>query len=194
MLKLFVKPTVFLACLIPLASALLALLGNRLGANPVEALLQSSGEWALRLLMLTLMVTPLQLLLKWGWVAKLRRMLGLFAFFYGCLHLAIWLALDQALDWSLAMSEILDKPFITLGLLTLTAMVPLAVTSNRFSVRKLGIGWKRLHRIIYPLTVLAIVHLVWQVKGSELIEPLVYLSVLVVLLGWRFSRLLKSAG
>lgn len=184
------KPSVFVICLLPVAAAMLAVAQNQY-ANPVEAILQSSGEWALRMLMFTLFVTPLQFWFKWGWVARLRRMLGLYAFFYASLHLAIWLALDQELDVGAAIAAVIEKPFITVGMLTFAGLLPLALTSNRFSVRKLGRRWKALHLWVYPLTVLAIVHLVWQVKGNELLEPAIYLVVLIALYSWRFGRLLK---
>lgn len=184
------KPSVFIVCLLPAAAATMAVAQNQY-ANPVEEILQVSGEWALRMLMFTLFITPFQFWFKWVWVARLRRMLGLYAFFYACLHLSIWLVLDQELDVSAAVAAVIEKPFITVGMLTFAGLLPLAVTSNRFSVRKLGRRWKSLHLWIYPLTVLAIVHLVWQVKGNELLEPAIYLLVLIALYGWRFGKLLK---
>ncbi len=189
-IKGMLKPTVFLVCLLPLAQVLLAVSQNQF-ANPVEAILQSSGEWALRLLMVTLFVTPLQFWFNWAWIARLRRMLGLFAFFYACLHLLIWLALEQEFSGSAVVAALLEKPFITVGMVVFTGLLPLAVTSNRFAVRKLGRRWKALHQWVYPLTVLALVHLTWQVKGSDLLEPVIYLVVLIGLLVWRFSRVLR---
>ncbi len=188
--KWLLKPSVFTLSLVPLALLVLAVAQNRY-ANPVEAILQGSGEWALRFLLLTLFVTPLQFLFKWLWVARLRRMLGLFAFFYVSLHLLIWLGLDLEFSLSAAIAALVEKPFITMGMVAFAGLVPLALTSNRFSVRRLGTRWKVWHSAVYLLTVLAIVHLVWQVKGSDLLEPAIYLLVLIALYLWRFARLIR---
>lgn len=191
-LRSLIKPVVFLICLLPAVAGIFAVATNRLGANPVEGLLHLTGEWGLRFLLITLCVTPLQITFKWLWIAKLRRMLGLFAFFYACVHLAIWLVLDQGLDLSTAISEIFEKKYITIGIVSLLAMVPLAVTSNRWSIRKLGKRWKPLHRLIYPVSVLAIVHFLWQVRAQDVLEPAAYLGFLLLLLIWRFVRQVKS--
>ncbi len=188
--KWALKPVVFVLGLLPLALLVLAVAQNRY-ANPVEAILQGSGEWALRFLLLTLSVTPLQFVFKWLWVARLRRMLGLFAFFYASLHLLIWLGLDLEFSLAAALSALMEKPFITAGMLAFAGLIPLALTSNKFSVRKLGTRWKSWHSAVYLLTVLAIVHQVWQVKGSDLLEPAIYLLILIALYSWRFSRSIK---
>jgi len=185
------KPVTFVLCLLPLLVAVYAVSQNQLGANPVESLLHLTGEWGLRLLLITLIVSPLQFLFKWSWVARLRRMLGLFAFFYAFLHMLIWLVLEQGMEWQVVWQEVLEKKFILLGFVALIGLVPLAVTSNRFSVRKLGKRWKPLHRLAYPITLLAVVHFLWQVKANDIIEPVIYLAVLMALLLWRFVRLLK---
>jgi len=190
--QMLIKPIVFLLSLMPLALAILKVSQDALGANPSEALLHITGEWSLRFLLLTLAVTPLQLTLKWGYVAKLRRMLGLFAFFYAVLHLLIWVVLEQELDLAAAVKEVIEKKFILLGMTVLLGMLPLALTSNRWSVRKLGVKWKALHRWIYPLSVLAVVHFLWQVRANDVLEPAMYLAVLLVLLGWRFARLMRG--
>ena len=183
-----IKPVLFVLCLSPAVAGLLGVIHGKLGANPVEAILHLSGEWALRLLLLTLMVTPLQRISRRSWVAQLRRMVGLFAFFYATLHVLIWLVLEQGLDVSQALREVLAKPFIMVGMVAIAGMLILALTSNKWSVRKLGRRWKALHRTIYLLSVLAIVHFVWQVKGADLVEPGWYLVVLIGLLGWRFQH------
>ncbi len=187
-----IKPVVFIACLAPLAAGILAVATNNLGPNPIESLLHLAGEWGLRFLLITLAVTPLQVTFKWLWVAKLRRMLGLFAFFYACLHLIIWVVLDQGMDLSSAFSDIIEKKYITIGIISLLAMLPMALTSNRWSVRKLGKRWKPLHRVIYPVSVLAVVHFLWQVRANDVAEPALYLGFLLVLLLWRFVRQMKS--
>lgn len=186
-----IKPVVFVLGLLPLALAIYAVSQNRLGANPVESLLHLTGEWGLRFLLLTLAATPVQMVLKWSWAARVRRMLGLYAFFYALLHMLIWLVLDQGLQWQAVWREVIEKKFIALGFVALIGLVPLAVTSNRFSIRKLGKRWKPLHRAIYPLTLLAVVHFLWQVKANDVKEPAIYLSVLLMLFAWRFYRLLK---
>lgn len=191
-MRSLIKPAVFIVCLMPAVTGILAVATDRLGANPVEGLLHLTGEWGLRFLLVTLCVTPLQITFKWLWIAKLRRMLGLFAFFYACVHLSIWLVLDQGLDLAAAFSEIIEKKYITIGIISLLIMVPLAVTSNRWSIRKLGKRWKPLHRLIYPVAVLAIVHFLWQVRAKDVLEPAAYLGFLLVLLIWRFVRQVKS--
>ncbi len=184
------KPLVFIVALLPAVFAVYGVASSQF-VDPVETLLKITGEWGLRFLLITLCVTPIQFIFKWGGVAKLRRMLGLFAFFYATLHLAIWVVLDQGLDLQDAVNAIVEKKFITFGIAVWLGLLVLAVTSNRWSVRKLGRKWKNLHSLVYVLTVLAVVHFVWQVKASELLEPSVYLGALAVLLLWRFLRMVK---
>lgn len=186
----FLKPVVFIACLIPAAFVIYGVVTNQY-VDPIEALEKSTGEWALRLLILTLCITPLQMILNWGAVAKLRRMLGLFVFFYATLHLLVWVVLDQGVDVSAAVSAIVEKPFITVGIIVWLYLLALAVTSNKFSVRKLGIRWKKLHNWIYFFTVLGVVHYIWQVRAGDILEPAIYMGVLAVLLGWRFTRIMS---
>lgn len=186
-----IKPATFILCALPLIVAIYAVSQDQLGANPVEGLLLLTGEWGLRFLLITLAVTPLQFMFKWLWVAKLRRMLGLFAFFYAVMHMLIWLVLDQGLDWSSVLNEILEKKYIAVGVIALLGLLPLALTSNRWAIRKLGKKWKPLHRLVYPLTLLVVVHFLWQVRANDIIEPVMYLAVLMGLLCWRFYRVLK---
>lgn len=185
------KPVVFLVCLIPLCIAIVGVANNQF-VDPVESLLHSSGAWALRFLLITLCVTPVLHILKLAVVAKFRRMFGLFAFFYASVHLGVWVALDQGLNLADALSAIVEKKFITVGIIAWFGLLLLALTSNRFSVRRLGRRWKKLHNWVYIFSVMAVVHYVWQVKGSELLEPLAYLGVLAALLFWRFLRILKN--
>ncbi len=190
-LSIWLKPVVFLMCLLPLLFNVTGLFQGKLGANPVEAILHDFGLWSLRLLLITLCVTPLQMQLRWGAVAKLRGMLGLFAFFYALLHFTVWLVLDQQLSFSSALADVIEKKYITIGMLALTGLLLLALTSNRWSVRRLGVRWKALHRIIYPLAVLTIIHYLWQVRANDVLEPAAYLVALLVLLIWRFIRMIK---
>lgn len=190
--SIWLKPVVFLLCLLPLVFNAMGVFQGTLGANPVEAILHGFGVWSLRLLLVTLCVTPVQLYFRWNAVAKLRRMLGLFAFFYALLHFAVWLVLDQQLSFSSAFADVIEKKYITIGMVVLFGLLVLAVTSNRWSVRKLGVRWKLLHRIIYPLAVLTIVHYLWQVRANDVLEPAAYLAVLLLLLIWRFARMIKQ--
>jgi sulfoxide reductase heme-binding subunit YedZ len=188
---IWLKPVVFLLCLLPLIYNAAGVVQGTLGPNPVEAILHDFGLWSLRLLLVTLCVTPVQMIFRWGAVAKLRRMLGLFAFFYAMLHFTVWLVLDQQLSVSSALADIVEKKYITIGMMALVGLLVLAVTSNRWSVRRLGVRWKSLHRVIYPLAVLTIIHYLWQVRANDVLEPAAYLAVLLVLMLWRFFRLVK---
>jgi len=187
------KPLVFIACLIPFGMAVFGVVSGKF-VDPVESLLLISGEWGLRLLLVTLCVTPMQFIFKWPGVAKLRRMLGLFVFFYATVHLLVWVILDQGLNVGDALSAIVEKKFITLGIIVWVGLLILAVTSNRVATRKMGRKWKKLHSWVYMLAVLAVVHFVWQVRANEQLEPTAYLGVLAVLLLWRFVRLVKQGS
>lgn len=187
------KPLVFAACLIPLCMVIAGVASNKY-VDPIQVLLHTTGEWGLRFLLITLCVTPVQFIFKWAGIAKLRRMLGLYAFFYATAHLAAWVVLDQGLDVDMALSAIVEKKFITVGILVWLGLLVLAITSNRFSVRKLGKRWKVLHRSMYALSLLAVVHFVWQVRATDWLEPSIYLGILAVLLLWRFNRMVKGKG
>ncbi|HHJ17494.1 MAG TPA: sulfoxide reductase heme-binding subunit YedZ [Gammaproteobacteria bacterium] len=184
MRKQLLKPVVFMLCLLPLMVLGWQLLAGLLGANPIDEVADNTGEWALRFLLITLMATPLKRLFGWGWTIRVRRMLGLFAFFYAGLHLLTYLWLDQFFDWGEIWLDILDRPFITVGMLAFVLLLPLAITSNTFMMRRLGRGWKRLHRLAYIVPALGVLHFWWLVK-ADVLEPLVYGAVLAVLLGLR---------
>ena len=182
-----IKPALFLVCALPLLSLLLAAFGiggASLGANPVEKIQDTLGQWGLRLLVVTLAVTPLRDWLGMPWLVQLRRMLGLYAFFYVLMHFLTWLFLDQGLYWSGIVEDIGKRPFITIGFAALLLLVPLAVTSTNKMMRRLGKRWKSLHRLIYLISLLAVWHYYWQVK-ADTTEPLIYLAIVLVLLGWR---------
>jgi sulfoxide reductase heme-binding subunit YedZ len=182
----------FLASLLPLAGYLGALLLDRLGANPAEALTRALGTWALNFLLLTLAVTPLRRLAGWQWLARRRRMLGLFGFFYALLHLTAYLGFDQAFDWSGIGRDILKRPFITVGMLTFSVLLMLAATSPRAVVRRLGgARWQALHRAVYAAGVLAVLHYFWLVKLDTRL-PWRYAAVLAVLLGLRLAWKLRA--
>lgn len=186
-IRRYIKPALFLLCLIPLgilAAQAFGIAGASLGANPVEKVEHSLGLWGLRLLVLTLAITPLRDWLDAPWLLRLRRMLGLFAFSYVLLHFLTWLILDQGLYWAGIGADIAKRPYITIGVLALLLLIPLAVTSTNGMMRRLGRRWKSLHRLIYPIALLGVWHFYWQVK-ADIREPLLYLAIVVVLLGWR---------
>ncbi|WP_435749657.1 sulfite oxidase heme-binding subunit YedZ [Thauera sp. AutoDN2] len=180
-----VKTLLFILCLLPAIHLALGWQANTLGANPIETLTHATGEWALRLLLITLVVTPLRRLSGLHWLLRLRRMLGLFAFAYALAHFAIYLWLDQFFDVNAIALDILDRPFITVGFAAFVLMIPLAATSNSFAIRRLGgRRWQSLHRSTYAVAIFAVVHFWWLVK-ADISEPLLYASILAVLLGLR---------
>ncbi len=182
--RLFIKPLVFTACLLPVAWLVWALLSDRLGANPFEELTRQSGLWTLRFLLLTLLMTPLRELLGRAWPLKYRRMLGLFTFFYASAHLLTYLWFDQFFDWQEIFTDIVKRPFITVGMLAWLLLVPLALTSTKAMMKRLGRKWKRLHQLSYGIGLLAVLHFLWLVK-ADLREPLIYMGILLALLGFR---------
>jgi sulfoxide reductase heme-binding subunit YedZ len=180
-----VKPLVFAAALAPALLLALGAFQSQLGANPVETLLHETGEWALRLLLATLALTPLRRLSGWTWPLRLRRLLGLFAFFYALLHLLVWVVLDRQLAWAGMFADVLERPFITVGLAAFVLLLPLAATSTRGMMRRLGRRWQRLHRTVYGIGILAVVHYLWLVK-ADLAPPLTYALILTLLLALRW--------
>lgn len=186
------KPAVFGLALVPLALLGWGVWQDTLGANPIETVTRSLGEWTLRFLLLTLLISTLRRATGWLQGMRLRRMLGLFAFFYGTLHLCSYLWLDQFFDWGEIWLDILDRPFITVGMLAFLLMVPLAATSFKAAMRKLGKNWLRLHKLVYPLTMLGVLHFWWLADSKVRTDmPLVYTVILAVLLGERLVRWLR---
>jgi methionine sulfoxide reductase heme-binding subunit len=179
------KRILFVLCLLPLAYYAQGAWQDSLGANPIEAVTRGLGDWALRLLLITLAVTPLRRWTGWTWLVKLRRMLGLFVFFYACLHLTTYLWLDQFFDWPAIGTDILKRPFIAAGMITFALLIPLAVTSSNAMIRRLGgQRWRSLHRLIYPLAMIAVLHYTWMVK-VDVRQPALYGVLLAILLGLR---------
>lgn len=188
--RLVYKPLVFIASLTPILWLLcggLGMLGQSLGPDPIKLTLHAIGKTALNLLMITLMVTPVRHLAGWPHIVRIRRMLGLFAFFYALLHFAIYLVLDQELDFAGLGKDIVKRPYITVGFTALVILIPLAITSTHRMMRRLGRRWQTLHRLIYVAATLGVVHYYWQVK-RDVREPLVYAAILAVLLGYRLVR------
>ena len=180
-----VKAVVFVLCLLPALELALGWRANTLGANPIETITRASGEWALRLLLITLAVTPLRRFTGLHWLLRLRRMLGLFAFAYAFGHFTIYLWLDQFFDWNAIALDILDRPFITVGFAAFVLLIPLAATSNSFAIRRLGgRQWQSLHRSVYAIAIIAVVHFWWLVK-ADVLEPAIYALILAALLGVR---------
>ena len=182
-----VKAVVFALCLLPLGRLALetfGVAGLGLGANPVEELIHRLGKWGLNFLLLTLTVTPLRRLSGWNWLIRLRRMLGLFAFFYLLLHFLAYAGLDQRFDLAVILEDIVERPFITLGMTALVLLLPLALTSTNAMMRRLGRRWRQLHRLVYPISILGVWHFYWQVKLDTL-EASIYAAVLAALLGFR---------
>lgn len=190
-IRVFGKPVVFVAASLPLvwlAAGLFGIGGAELGVDPIETLQDELGEWGLRFLLITLAITPLQKIVGKPWPLLFRRMLGLFAFTYCALHFANYLVLDQGLYLPEILEDILKRPFITVGFAALLLMAPLAVTSTYGWQRRLGNRWKTLHKLIYPIAILACWHFWWQVK-KDLTEPLIYAAILALLLAFRLWRL-----
>lgn len=184
------KPLLFLLCSLPLAWLAVrafGIAGAGLGANPVDELQDQLGQWGLRLLLATLCVTPLAVTLRLPWIMGLRRMLGLFSFSYIVLHFCNWLVLDRWLDGGAIVADIAKRPYVTAGFAALLMLLPLAVTSTNGWMRRLGRRWHRLHRLVYPAAILGCLHYWWQVK-ADWREPLLYATVLALLLAWRLRR------
>ncbi|MFB1486996.1 MULTISPECIES: sulfite oxidase heme-binding subunit YedZ [unclassified Thiocapsa] len=184
MLVRYGKPLVFLLCLVPLGVLIARGTSGALGPNPVEAITHFTGDWTLRLLLVTLAVTPLRRLTGQAWLVRYRRMLGLFAFFYAVLHVLTYLWLDRFFDLGTIAEDVLKRPYITVGFAAFVLMVPLAITSTQGWIRRLGRRWKRLHRAVYAIGVLGVLHYLWLVK-ADLLEPAIYGGILAVLLGMR---------
>lgn len=175
----------FLACLTPLARLLWLGFDGGLGANPIEFITRSTGTWTLSFLLITLTITPLRRLSGWQWPIRLRRMLGLFTFFYACLHFSTYLWLDQFFDLAAIYQDIFKRPFITVGFASFLLLIPLAATSTQAMMRRLGgRNWQRLHRLVYLIAVGGVVHYWWLVK-KDVTQPAIYAAVLALLLGYR---------
>lgn len=190
------KPPLFIACLVPLAWYAWAAQADALGANPIEAVTRGLGTWALNFLLITLAVTPLRKLSGWAWLGRLRRMFGLFAFFYAAMHLVTYLWFDQFFDWAAIARDIVKRPFITVGVVCFILLLPLAATSNAYAIRRLGgRRWQELHRSVYAIAVLAVLHYAWMVK-ADISRPLLYALAVAVLLGarawWRVEELRRQ--
>jgi len=185
-IRLIWKPLALVGCLLPFALVLgdaFSVTGD-LGANPIEEMMDRFGNWSLRFILITLAVTPLRRLSGWNWLARFRRMLGLFTFFYVLMHFLTWLILDQGLLMSAILEDLAKRPFITIGFSGLLLLTALAATSTAAVRRRMGRRWQTLHNLVYLIGILGVWHYWWQVK-KDVTEPLIYASILAVLLGSR---------
>lgn len=184
------KPLLFALALLPFAHLLWGAIANTLGANPAEALIRGTGDWVLRFLCATLAITPLREWTGWSALARLRRMVGNFAFFYGVLHFLCYAWLDMGLDWAAIVQDIPKRPFVLVGTLAMLLMAPLAATSFNRAIKAMGAArWKLLHKAVYAIVLLGLLHFFWMRAGkNDFGEWAVYAVVVAVLLGWRLRQ------
>lgn len=181
------KTVVFLSCLIPLGALIWRAFQENLSANPIEFVEHWLGDWTMRFLLITLSITPLRKLFHLPLLIRFRRMLGLFAFFYACLHFSAWIGLDRFFNLRDMLADVLKRRFITVGFAGFVLLIPLAITSTAGWIRRLGgRRWQMLHRAIYITAILGVIHYYWLVKSDER-KPLQYAAILAVLLVWRFG-------
>jgi methionine sulfoxide reductase heme-binding subunit len=188
------KPLVFIAALIPFAYLLYGALANTLGANPAEALIRSTGDWTLRFLCLTLAITPLRVVTRTPQLARFRRMLGLFVYFYAWVHFLSYGWLDMSFDLADITKDIIKRPFILVGFTSLLLLTPLAATSFNRAIKWLGAArWQMLHKLVYVIAGLALLHFFWMRSGkNDFAEVAVYAAIIAVLLGWRVWHKFKQ--
>jgi sulfoxide reductase heme-binding subunit YedZ len=192
--RVALKVAVWAVCLYPLALLLYQFRTDNLGANPIEYVTRTLGIWTLRILLASLAMTPLRILFGISWPIAFRRLLGLFAFFSVCLHFSVWIVLDHFFDWPRMGADIVKRPYITVGMLALTLLVPLAATSTAGMVKRLGgLAWRRLHRLVYVAGVLGALHFLWLAKKGRN-EPFIYAGVLALLLGVRLVDWARRAA
>lgn len=190
----WLKTIVFIVALLPFMRLVVAVVMNELGANPIEFMTRNTGDWTLYFLFITLAMTPLRKLLHWNWLIRLRRMLGLFTFFYASLHFLCFFWFDHFFDVQEMLKDVIKRPFIAVGFISFSLLIPLAITSNNFSIKRLGgHAWQLLHRSIYVIAPLAVLHYFWMKSGkNDLNQPLIFAGVLMVLLGlrvmWRYTK------
>lgn len=186
-----IKLGVFIACLIPFILLGLDTWQDQLGPNPIETLHFRLGDWALRFLCLTLFLTPYRQITGHSWVNRFRRMLGLYAFFYASMHFLVFIVLDLSLSWDAFKDEVSESPYILFGLLTFSLLLPMAITSTKNMQKRLGKVWSRIHSLIYPASITAVLHYILLIK-SDLSEALIYADIVLILLLYRAFRYLKK--
>lgn len=189
-----IKAVLFLICLLPFGRLLWAAYTNDFGAEPVEFVQRWTGIWTFNLLLLTLCFSPLRSITQWHWLLRLRRMFGLFTFFYATLHFLSFIGFDHGFSIDEIARDVFKRPFVTAGFAAFLVMIPLAATSNQWAIRKLGgRKWQELHRNIYLASILAAVHYLWLSKVAALLWPLAYTVALAILLGWRVQERRRKA-
>ena len=186
----WLKPAIFVACLIPFSQLAYGAYIGDLGVNPIEFITRFTGSWALIILIASLGVTPLRRMTGWNELIKFRRMFGLFAFFYALLHFSIYLVLDHFFDFSAIGKDILKRPYVTAGFTAFVLLIPLAVTSSAAMIRRLGKRWQQLHRLVYLAAIGGVIHFYWLVK-ADIRRPAQYGAVLALLLGYRLAVKLR---
>lgn len=192
-MRYIIKPFIFTLCLLPIVFLSKDFYLDELGANPFEVFTRSTGEWTLRFLLITLAMTPLRLLTGNTWPLRLRRMFGLFTFFYVSVHLLTYIWLDHFFDWEEILTDIIKRPYITIGVLAFSLLTPLAFTSTKKMMKRLGRRWKTLHKMIYLIAPLGVLHFLLLVK-ADIKEPVIYALILLALYSIRFkkTRLMKA--
>jgi sulfoxide reductase heme-binding subunit YedZ len=188
-----IKPIVWIGCLVPAGILAVRAWQGNLTANPLELLTNWTGYTTLVLIMVTLAVTPVRRLTGWNAVIKLRRLIGLFAFFYACVHFSIYIGLDIYFDWPRIAEDILERPYITVGFSAFVLLIPLAVTSTKGWIRRLGKRWTKLHRLIYATGALGVLHYYWKVKADTR-QPLIFAAILIVLMLLRTNAVRQFAA
>ena len=187
-----IKPLVFVACLVPAASLLYRTFQGELGVNPLETLTNETGIWTLRLLVATIAITPIRWLTRWNPIITFRRMVGLFAFFYGAVHFSIYFLFDRSLQFEGLWEDVALRPYITVGFTAFVLMIPLALTSTKGWIRRLGgARWNLLHRLVYVSAVGGVLHYWWKVK-LDVTNPIIYAAIVGALLGWRVIKALHK--
>jgi len=184
------KSVLFVLLLLPFIWLVYALFTGQLGGNPIERLTDFTGEWAFRILLLSLAMTPLRMLTRKPWPIRLRRMIGLFAFFYVLLHFLTYIVLDQQLDLSAVWADVLERPYITAGSVAFLILIPLALTSTNGMMKRMGRRWQKLHRLVYVAGLAAALHYLWLTRGDQL-EPVFYFAVYIVLMLFRGKQLVS---
>ena len=191
--RVALKVVAWAACLAPLAALGYRVFTGDLTANPISFITNWLGDWTLRILLASLAMTPLRVLFHWSWPVTLRRLLGLFAFFYASLHFSVWLVLDHFFDWRQMGADIVKRPYITVGMTALVLMIPLAVTSTAGAIRRLGGGrWQWLHRLVYVIGVCAVLHYLWLAKKANP-DPYYYAAAFVLLMTIRVGAWARRA-
>lgn len=188
----FFKPLIFLLCLLPLVSLVLGVVNNTLGPNPAEAMIRTLGDWGIYFLIIGLAISPARKIFNLSWLIRYRRMIGLFAFFYVCLHFLSYIWFDQFFNIEEIVKDIIKRPFITIGFICFVLLIPMAVTSTNGMMRRLKKNWGRIHKLVYPVSILALLHYFMMIKADYLV-PVILLVVLCCLLGFRlYTGMIKK--